>query len=249
MSRLSTITSIPDKMAKSKLKNHPVASLRSTPISTKAKVQPAMSEKKALTTPRAKRCPSNHEPFQSVKHQKASVAVPKNRSVAKTLFLGSITPKRNDEASKLLNSEVSDGMKKLNIGTLKKHKPEGHICKAFRCMACNPNCSEVSGKKGEEASSMSLKKINEPQEAEISNSTSSDQSAVMSNVEEKLPTSSVLTVQEPEQSAKTDSTSSNNSEDDSEENIVVSQAGAVDNVTEFNDNKENNLSARYIIFS
>ena len=297
-----------DKMAKSKLKNHPVASLRSTAISTQAKVQPATSEKKALTTPRAKKCSGNHEPFRSVKHEKAPVAVPKNRSVAKALFLGS-TPKKNDEAGKLLNSEVCDGMKKLNIGTLKKHTPGGHICKAFRCtacnpncsevsgkkgeeassmslkkrnevcdgmkkldigtlkrhtpgghickafrcMACNPNCSEVSGKKGEEASSMSLKKRNEPREVEIS-SLSGDHSVVKTNVEEMLPTSSELIVQESQQSANTDSTSSNNFEEDSKENRVVAQAsseahnqaGATDNVAESDDNKENDLSMRYI---
>ena len=121
-------------------------------------------------------------------------------------------------------------------------------------MACNPNCSEVSGKKGEEASSMSLKKRNEPREVEIS-SLSGDHSVVKTNVEEKLPTSSELIVQESQQSENIDSTSSNNSEDDSKENRVVvqssseahNQAGATDNVAESDDNKENDLSMRYIL--
>ncbi|XP_020256364.1 probable replication factor C subunit 1 isoform X3 [Asparagus officinalis] len=204
ISKMSRITSIPDKMANDKLRNHPVSSLRSTPNNTKSKSQPSTSDKKALTTPRAKKWPSIHEPFRSVKPQKAPVEVSKIKSAAKALFLG--TPKKYDEASKSSN-----------------------------CTACGLNILEVSCKKDEGTSSMSLKKPNEPREADI-NSISSDHSAVKPNTEENFPTTSVLIVKE------------DHSEEGPKENLVVvealneihTQAGVKENVAESDDDKENN---------
>lgn len=147
VSRMSTLTSVPDKLAKSRLmKDHPISSLRSSPKQKKTIVQPTISttNKKALTTPRTKRCPTNHEPFWSMKYHKAPVKGPKSsssRSVAKALFL----PTTPEETATGTNSK-----KKLNIGSVKKHISGERLGKSFRCAACDPIHAETSLKKTEE---------------------------------------------------------------------------------------------------
>lgn len=247
------MTSVPNKMANAKLEHHPISSLRSTPASRKAKVQASASEKKALTTPRTRKGPSNHEPFRSVRHQSATVATAKSSSVAKALFLG--TPKKNDVANKTVMLEACDGVKKLNIGTAKKQTPGGvRPSKSNKCVACNPIILGNSGQQAEETTCMGLDKRIELREVDIC-SNSSDHSEMKTNLEENLQISSESNVKEPQQATTTiDSTRCVNCEDD-KENIIVLQtsrepdahAEVVNIVEESDDNKENDSSTRYII--
>ena len=79
---------------------------------------------KALTTPRNKKCPQNPNPFQSVKNPKATtIAVPKNRVVAKALvFHSPKKPKQKKTSSELPApvSKICQGMKQLEIASQRK---------------------------------------------------------------------------------------------------------------------------------
>ncbi|XP_038970242.1 uncharacterized protein LOC103723627 isoform X2 [Phoenix dactylifera] len=261
ISKFSTITSIPEKMAKTKLKDHPISTLRSTPSKTKAKVQRFPSEK-ALTTPRKKKCSTNQEPLRSVKYQKAPIGAPKNRSVAKALF--HYSPKKTDETRTPSKchapvSEVCTEMR-LNIRSRTKNVPSRYLCKPSTAM---------NSKRTEETAKSSKKKVegcsqirNSPVLREGIQSNSNDTgtdgrlgnlSILATDVEEHLAPLVVSSVKESLQSATADATTSSkskapqNSKDDLENKVSMQQISiraatetrAVENATDLDDNKEN----------
>ena len=90
---------------------------------------------KALTTPRNKKCPQNPNPFQSVRNPKATtIAVPKNRVVAKALvFHSPKKPKQKKTSSELPTpvSKICQGMKQLEI-TSQRKRVLGYSVKSSR---------------------------------------------------------------------------------------------------------------------
>nr|XP_029118321.1 uncharacterized protein LOC105061261 isoform X2 [Elaeis guineensis] len=261
ISKFSTITSVPEKMAKTKLKDHPISTLRSTPSKTKAKVQPFPSEK-TLTTPRNKKCSTNQEPFRSEKYQKVPIGAPKNKSVAKALFLNN--PKKTDETRTPLkcHAPVSEvcGEMRPNIRSRTKNVPSRYLCKPS---------TATSSKRTEETAQSSKKKMEGCSQIynpsmlregirSNANDTGTDgklgnPSILAADVEERLPSSVVSSVKESLQSATADAPTSNeseapqNPEDNLENKVSTHQASiqaatetrAVENATDLDDNKEN----------
>ncbi|KAG1348135.1 hypothetical protein COCNU_06G019640 [Cocos nucifera] len=261
ISKFSTITSFPEKMAKTKLKDHPISTLRSTPSKMKAKVQPFPSDK-ASTTPRNKKCSTNQEPFRSEKYQKVPIGAPKNKSVAKALFLNN--PKKTDETRtpSKCHAPVSEvcGEMRPKIRSRTKNVPSRYLCKPS---------TTPSSKRTEETAKSSKKKMegcsqicnpSALQEGIQSNSNDTGTDGKLGNpsiqaadVEEHLPSSVVFSVKESSQSATADATTSNESKapqnykDNLENKVSTHQASigaatetrAVENAKDLDGNKEN----------
>ncbi|KAF2296485.1 hypothetical protein GH714_040443 [Hevea brasiliensis] len=84
VSRIALISSISKRIVDPKVKVKPLCKQSATP---NAKTKQSSSIAKALTTPRTKKQLANPDAFRSVKNPKiTSIAVPKNRVVAKTLI-------------------------------------------------------------------------------------------------------------------------------------------------------------------
>ncbi|WOL15403.1 hypothetical protein Cni_G24184 [Canna indica] len=169
---LTTMISVPEKMAKAKLQDHPISSLRSTPSQAKAKLQHGTC-KVALTTPRSRQCPANQEGFRSLRNQKEPVVAAKNRIVAKALFSDATatTTKERPEwttPSKCNTtvSEVCTEMKKLKTGSRVRSVPSRYLCTSN-----TPKCSKRA-----EESEKSMKK------AEETKKTTNSKSGASSNI-------------------------------------------------------------------
>lgn len=125
LSRLAVISSFSKKTTEAKAKG-------STP---KPEVKQTAAVVKALTTPRNKKCPQNLVSFQSVRNPKAtSIAVPKNRVVAKALVFHSPNKPAQKEASVELSTHVTkicQGMKRLEI-TSQRKRVLGYSVKSSR---------------------------------------------------------------------------------------------------------------------
>lgn len=261
ISKFSTITSIPEKMAKTNLKDHPISTLRSTPSKTKAKVQPFPSEK-ALTTSRNKNCSTNQEPFRSVKYQMTPIGAPKNKSVAKALFLNN--PKKTDENRTPLkcHAPVSEACTETRptIRSRTKNVPSRYLCKPST--ATSSKRTEVTAKSSKKKIGGCSQICNPSVLREGIQRNSNDTgthgkpgslSILATNVEEHLPPSVVSSVKETLQSATADETTSNksktpkNSKDNLEKKVSMHQASigaasetrAVENATDLDGNKEN----------
>ncbi|KAH7575488.1 hypothetical protein JRO89_XS02G0122600 [Xanthoceras sorbifolium] len=127
ISRLAMVSSISQKMVDGKVKARPLLKHTTTPTNEKAKQSSVLS--KSLTTPRNKKGLSNPGTFLSVRNPKpTSVAVPKNRVVAKALVFHSpkktVKIKTSAELSTRMKA-ICAGMKKLEITGGKKHE-SGH---------------------------------------------------------------------------------------------------------------------------
>lgn len=217
---------VPESMAKSKLKDHPISSLRSTPSRAKAKVQHC-SMKEALTEPRRQRCLTNREGFRSVRHQKEPVPVVKNKVVVRSLFDDTTKerPLRTTTPSKSTAAPVSEGRpetRKLKVGSRMKNVPSRYLCIPKTPMSSKKaeDSAKSLNRAKETKVSTKLKiepssKICDPSERqEISRDGSSDMetdgkssnlSVAATNVEEPLP--SLVAGLESLQLAKADSTS------------------------------------------
>ncbi|MQM00280.1 hypothetical protein Taro_033005 [Colocasia esculenta] len=126
--KLGALGSISEKMGiPSKLKVHPISSLRSTPNHVKAAKRPPTTEK-AMTTPRSRLRPPSEEPFRSAKSCRARPPAPKSNTVVKALTFQ--TPKKDEHAATPARrtpiQELSVGMKKIRMGS-------------------NPRATEVAG--------------------------------------------------------------------------------------------------------
>ncbi|KAL4615091.1 hypothetical protein ACB092_07G099500 [Castanea dentata] len=121
ISRLALISSISQKVVDTKLKARPPTKLSATP---NLKAKQSSDVAKALTTPRNRKPLSNPNTFRSVRNPKATtIAVPKNRVIAKALVFNS--PKKAVKAKPFseLNTSVRTmcaAMKKLEIASGKK---------------------------------------------------------------------------------------------------------------------------------
>ncbi|XP_020087537.1 E3 ubiquitin-protein ligase RBBP6 isoform X1 [Ananas comosus] len=179
--RLSTVTSIPEKMLRSKLKDHPISKLNSTPSANRLNAREKdLTSEKCLTTPRNRNCLTKKEPFLSAKHHHKALF-----SNIKEEKIESMTP--SDGRNQV--SEVCNKMRKLNISSLRKDVPSRYLCISSTSKATSGKGEESaikSAKKGNE-SAMNLKKkkkrmscslksdritgrkcnINEPNEAEV----------------------------------------------------------------------------------
>ncbi|XP_058007318.1 uncharacterized protein LOC110644651 isoform X2 [Hevea brasiliensis] len=129
VSRIALISSISKRIVDPKVKVKPLCKQSATP---NAKTKQSSSIAKALTTPRTKKQLANPDAFRSVKNPKiTSIAVPKNRVVAKTLIFHSPKKSVRTKSSLELNTPVKTlcaGMKNLEITTSKKqvlgyHRP------------------------------------------------------------------------------------------------------------------------------
>ncbi|XP_023877798.2 uncharacterized protein LOC111990241 isoform X2 [Quercus suber] len=121
ISRLALMSSISQKVVETKLKARPPTKLSATP---NLKAKQSSDVAKALTTPRNRKPLSNPNTFRSVRNPKAtSIAVPKNRVIAKALVFNS--PKKVVKAKPFseLNTSVRTmcaAMEKLEIASGKK---------------------------------------------------------------------------------------------------------------------------------
>ncbi|KAM3742589.1 hypothetical protein ACB098_07G079600 [Castanea mollissima] len=121
LSRLALISSISQKVVDTKLKARPPTKFSATP---NLKAKQSSDVAKALTTPRNRKPLSNPNTFRSVRNPKATtIAVPKNRVIAKALVFNS--PKKAVKAKPFseLNTSVRTmcaAMKKLEIASGKK---------------------------------------------------------------------------------------------------------------------------------
>ncbi|URE27579.1 hypothetical protein MUK42_06541 [Musa troglodytarum] len=250
IARLSTMIAVPESMAKSKLKDHPISSLRSTPIRAKAKAQHCPM-KKALTEPRSQMRLTNREGFRSVRHKKEPVPVVTNKVVVRSLFDDTTKerPLRTTTPSKSTAPPASEGRpetRKLKVGSRMKNVPSRYLCipktpmssKRAEDSAKSLNRakeSKVSTKSKTEPSS----KICDPSERqEISRDDSNDMKTdgklsnlgvTAANVEEHLP--SLVAGSETLQLAKADSTSLHNStmencEKDTENEVPLPHASS-----------------------
>ncbi|GMQ01280.1 hypothetical protein CsSME_00047974 [Camellia sinensis var. sinensis] len=137
VSRLAVISSISYKKIDAKEKVKPLSKLTSTP---KAKAKQVAA--KYLTTPRNKKCLPNQDSFRSVQNSKpSSIAVPKNRIVAKALVFHSpkkaITIKTSSELRTPL-TKICEGMKRLEI-TSQRKRVLGYVNKPSKDIRRNPN--------------------------------------------------------------------------------------------------------------
>ncbi|RWW50058.1 hypothetical protein BHE74_00043719 [Ensete ventricosum] len=230
IARLSTMIAVPEGMAKSKLKDHPISSLRSTPSRAKAKVQHCPM-KEALTEPRSQRCLTNRAGFRSVRHQKEPVPVVKNKVVVRSLFDDTTKerPLRTTTPSKATappESEARPETRKLKAGGRMKNVPSRYLCipktpmsskRAEDSAKSSNRAKETKGNTKSKTEPSS--KICDPSELqEISRDNSTDMetdgklsnlSVTATNVEEHLP--SLVAGLESLQLAKADSTSLHNS--------------------------------------
>ncbi|KAJ8458868.1 hypothetical protein OPV22_031794 [Ensete ventricosum] len=230
IARLSTMIAVPEGMAKSKLKDHPISSLRSTPSRAKAKVQHCPM-KEALTEPRSQRCLTNRAGFRSVRHQKEPVPVVKNKVVVRSLFDDTTKerPLRTTTPSKATappESEARPETRKLKAGSRMKNVPSRYLCiprtpmsskRAEDSAKSSNRAKETKGNTKSKTEPSS--KICDPSELqEISRDNSTDMetdgklsnlSVTATNVEENLP--SLVAGLESLQLAKADSTSLHNS--------------------------------------
>ncbi|XP_065022160.1 uncharacterized protein LOC135648412 isoform X2 [Musa acuminata AAA Group] len=226
ITRLSTMIAVPESTAKSKLKDHPISSLRSTPSRDKAKPQHCPM-KEALTEPRRQRCLTNREGFRSVRHQKEPVPVVKNKAVVRSLFDDTTKerPLRTTTPSKSTAPPVSEDRpetRKLKVGSRMKNVPSRYLCIPKTPMSSKraEDSAKSLNRAKETKVSTKLKtepssKICDPSEhQEISRDGSSDMETdgklsnlcvAATNVEEPLP--SLVAGLESLQLAKADSTS------------------------------------------
>ncbi|XP_010647983.1 uncharacterized protein LOC104878836 isoform X1 [Vitis vinifera] len=132
LSRLAVISSFSQKITEAKVKG-------STP---KPEVKQSSVVVKALTTPRNKKYPQNRNSFRSVRNPKATtIAVPKNRVVAKALVFHSPKKPRQKKTSLELHTPVSkicQGMKQLEI-TSQRKRVLGYSVKSSRDIERDPN--------------------------------------------------------------------------------------------------------------
>ncbi|XP_064938515.1 uncharacterized protein LOC135592782 isoform X3 [Musa acuminata AAA Group] len=225
IARLSTMIAVPESTAKSKLKDHPISSLRSTPSRDKAKPQHCPM-KEALTEPRRQRCLTNREGFRSVRHQKEPVPVVKNKAVVRSLFDDTTKerPLRTTTPSKSTAPPVSEDRpetRKLKVGSRMKNVPSRYLCIPKTPMSSKraEDSAKSLNRAKETKVSTKLKtepssKICDPSERqEISRDGSNDMetdgklsnlSVAATNVEEPLP--SLVAGLESLQLAKADST-------------------------------------------
>ncbi|CAL9041215.1 unnamed protein product [Musa banksii] len=225
ITRLSTMIAVPESTAKSKLKDHPISSLRSTPSRDKAKPQHCPM-KEALTEPRRQRCLTNREGFRSVRHQKEPVPVVKNKAVVRSLFDDTTKerPLRTTTPSKSTAPPVSEDRpetRKLKVGSRMKNVPSRYLCIPKTPMSSKraEDSAKSLNRAKETKVSTKLKtepssKICDPSERqEISRDGSNDMetdgklsnlSVAATNVEEPLP--SLVAGLESLQLAKADST-------------------------------------------
>ncbi|XP_073014183.1 uncharacterized protein [Typha latifolia] len=218
--RASTVTSIPEKMANAKIKNHPISSLRSTPTQPKTRAQAPTAEK-ALTTPRNRKSLAKQEPFLSVKYQKRPIAAPRNGTVVKALFAN--MPKEATEntppppKSQIPVSDVCTKMKKLNLASKKKIVPSRYLSSTK-----GSNRGEESATNSKKTNLSSLRKCNHPGLEERKNKT-------------KIPPSSNTT----ECASSNDLTTQNFKEDLESKHLLLQDPKNVEHVNEFDDDKEN----------
>ncbi|CAA7387717.1 unnamed protein product [Spirodela intermedia] len=119
-----------------RLKNYPVACLSSSTPKPPAKRPPAAA--KALSTPRNRARPTGEEAFRSVKISKPPEPLLKNRAAVKVLSFH--TPKKSEKgtcAGKAPIPEISAGMKKLNMGTLRSDNAiDRDACRLLEAEEC-----------------------------------------------------------------------------------------------------------------
>ncbi|XP_057493070.1 uncharacterized protein LOC130778568 [Actinidia eriantha] len=139
VSRLAVISSFSQKMVDGKRKAKPLSKLTSTP-NAKGKQVAA----RYLTTPRNKKCLPNPNAFRSVQNPKiTSIAVPKNRTVAKALVFHSPKKAIGIKTSVELRTpltKICKGMKKLEINGQRK-RVLGYSNKLSKEIRCDPNKS------------------------------------------------------------------------------------------------------------
>ncbi|XP_042411790.1 uncharacterized protein LOC122001220 [Zingiber officinale] len=135
----STVTSVAENMAKTKLMDHPLSSLRLTPGDVKSRSQHS-KRKEALTTPKIQKRPTNQEDFRSVSQQREPVSVVMNKSVAKSLFVDTVAAaadttnnKEKPESSSPSKCETSVSdvcvkMKKVKVTKRVKNVPSRYLC-------------------------------------------------------------------------------------------------------------------------
>ncbi|XP_042416479.1 uncharacterized protein LOC122005503 [Zingiber officinale] len=135
----STVTSVAENMAKTKLKDHPLSSLRLTPGDVKSRSQHS-KRKETLTTPKIQKRPTNQEDFRSVSQQREPVSVVMNKSVAKSLFVDTVAAaadttsnKEKPESSSPSKCETSVSdvcvkMKKVKVTKRVKNVPSRYLC-------------------------------------------------------------------------------------------------------------------------
>ncbi|KAI8532556.1 hypothetical protein RHMOL_Rhmol11G0222900 [Rhododendron molle] len=139
VSRLTVISSFSQKLIDGKGKAKPISKIASTP---KAKGKQVAA--KYLTTPRNKNCVPNPNSFRSVQNPKpTSIAVPKSRTIAKTLVFHSpkkgIVVKTSSELRTPL-TKICEGLKRLEI-TGQRKRILGYSNKSSKEIRCGPNKS------------------------------------------------------------------------------------------------------------
>ncbi|KAJ0078286.1 hypothetical protein Patl1_37262 [Pistacia atlantica] len=136
MSRLALISSISQKMVDGKVKGRALPKHGGTPM-RKEKQSSVLA--KCLTSPRNKKCLSNHGTFHTVRNPKpTTIAVPKNRIVAKALVFHSpkktVRIKTSAELSSRMRT-ICAGMKKLEITSGKKNLSNcQRMAKSAKCL-------------------------------------------------------------------------------------------------------------------
>ncbi|KAK6945904.1 hypothetical protein RJ641_013448 [Dillenia turbinata] len=143
ISKLAVISSISQKPVVAKTNVRTLYKTNLTPM-TKPK-QPSVAGK-ALTTPRNGKCPEKPNTFRSVRSSKTTIAIPKNRVVAKALIFHSPKKGVRKKASVELETPVKkrcEGMKKLQITSQSKQIP-GYAGKLSRNIRNYPSKTQDS---------------------------------------------------------------------------------------------------------
>ncbi|KAG6535164.1 hypothetical protein ZIOFF_000124 [Zingiber officinale] len=148
---LSIATSFAENRAKTKLKDHPILSLRSTPSEAMARAHHA-ARKGAVTTSKIQKHLTNQEGYRSMRHPGEPVGVAMDKSVVKSLFVetvpaasSSITNKGKPESTSTSKCEPCVTEVCVKMKTVKVAKCTKNVPSRYLCITKNPKTTKDAG--------------------------------------------------------------------------------------------------------
>ncbi|XP_042463362.1 uncharacterized protein LOC122046639 [Zingiber officinale] len=134
--------------AKTKLKDHPILSLRSTPSEAMARAHHA-ARKGAVTTSKIQKHLTNQEGYRSMRHPGEPVGVVMDKSVVKSLFVetvpaasSTITNKEKPESTSTSKCEPSVTEVCIKMKTVKVAKCTKNVPSRYLCITKNPKTTK-----------------------------------------------------------------------------------------------------------
>lgn len=144
------MASFAENMAKTKLKNHPILTLRSTSGEATARAQHSV-RKEAFTTSKIQKCSTNQEGFQTMRHPGEPVVVT-GKSVAKPLLFetvaaasSTITNKEKQESTSTSKCETSVSEVCVKMKNVKVTKCTKNVPSRYLCITKNPKTTKNAG--------------------------------------------------------------------------------------------------------